>query len=217
MPRHVKIGLIIFGVGFAVSLGFFVNIVGRIQTMVNESETEGNPFTPPKQPLFSPADPPMNVKLFFPAMTGDNLLATEDQTIFKSANIVNRAKQILQKLLEGPHSYAMYPSMPKDTKVQDLFISEQGIAFIDFSNTISLNHPGGVVNEMATVYSIVNSLAYNLSEIKQVKILIGGVEKETLAGHCLLLLPFGMDLTITDVMPPEQRTAALDRNLATKP
>ena len=87
--------------------------------------------------------------------------------------------------------------MPKDTKVQDLFISEQGIAFIDFSNTISTNHPGGVLNELATIYSIVNSLTYNLPEIQQVKILIGGVEKETLAGHCLLLLPLEMDLSIT--------------------
>jgi len=217
MPRHIKIGLIVLGIGFDVSLGFFVDIVGRIQSMVNEGETEGNPFTPPKQPLYSPADPPMNVKLFFPAMTGNNLLASEDQTIFKSPEVVNRAKQILQKLQEGPHSAAMFPSMPKDTKVQDIFISEEGIAFIDFSNTISANHPGGVLNEMATVYSIVNSLAYNVSEIKQVKILIGGVEKETLAGHCVLLLPFDMDLTMTDVMPGEQRTATLDRDLATKP
>ena len=159
----------------------------------------------------------MRVKLFFPAMTGNNLLAAEDQTIFKSTDVVNRAKQILQKLQEGPQSDALFPSMPQDTKVQDLFISEQGIAFIDFSNTISTNHPGGILNEMATVYSIVNSLAYNLPEIKQVKILIGGVEKETLAGHCLLLLPFEMDLTITDVMPREQRSAALDENLANKP
>ncbi len=99
--------------------------------------------------------------------------------------------------------------MPKDTKIQDLFISEQGIAFIDFTNTISTNHPGGVLNELSTIYSIVNSLTYNLEEIKQVKILIGGVEKETLAGHCLLLLPMEMDLSITTVNPPAQGTATL--------
>jgi len=41
------------------------------------------------------------------------------------------------------------------------------------------------------------SLLYNLPEIHQVKILIGGTEQETLAGHCLLLLPLDMDLSIT--------------------
>ena len=129
--------------------------------------------------------------------------------IFKSTEVVNRAKQILQKLQDGPHSNAMFPSLPKDTKVQDIFISEQGVAFIDFSSAISANHPGGLVNELTTVYSIVNSLTYNIDEIKQVKILVGGVEKETLAGHCLLLLPMEMDLSITNVSAATQKTAAL--------
>ena len=41
-------------------------------------------------------------------------------------------------------------------------------------------------------------------EIKEVKILIGGIEKETLAGHCVLLLPLQMDLSMTNVMPREE-------------
>ena len=209
MPRHIKIGLIVLGIGFAVSLGFFVDIVGRVRHLVNEVETEENPFSAPAQPLYAPTDPPVSAKIFFPAASGPALLTAEDEMIFKSAEVVNRAKQILQKLQDGPHSNAMFPSLPKDTKVQDIFISEQGIAFIDFSNTISTNHPGGLLNELTTIYSIVNSLTYHIDEIKQGKILIGGVEKETLAGHCLLLLPMEMDLSITNVIPPTQKTAAL--------
>ena len=217
MPRHIKIGLIVLGVGFAITLGFFVDIIGRIRSMVNEVETEENPFRPPAQPLYAPTDPPMNVKLFFPAANGDVPLAAENQTIFKSSEPVNRAKQILQKLQEGPLSPTMFPGLPKDTKVQELFFSAEGVAYIDFSNAISTNHPGGVVNEMATVYSIVNSLTYNLPEVKQVKILIGGTEKETLAGHCLLLLPLEMDLSITSVPPGEEHTTTLTGQVTAKP
>jgi hypothetical protein len=177
--------------------------------MKSDKETEENPFKPPTQPLFTPTDPPLSVKIFFPAVSGEPLLTAEDQTIFKSGELGNRAKQILNKIQEGPHSDAMSASLPADTKVQDLFISEQGTAFIDFSNAIAANHPGGVLNELATIYSIVDSLTYNLPEIKEVKILIGGVEKETLAGHCLLLLPLDMDLSITNVMPREEKTASL--------
>jgi germination protein M len=209
MPRHIKISLIVLGIGFAVSLGFFVDIVGRVRNLVNEVETEENPFTPPVQPLYAPTDPPVTAKVFFPAAGGSALLTAEDATIFRSAEVVNRAKQILQKLQDGPQAGSMFPSLPKDTKVQDIFISEQGIAFIDFSNAISTNHPGGLLSELTTIYSIVNSLTYNIEEIKQVKILIGGVEKETLAGHCLLLLPMEMDLSITNVAPPASKTAAL--------
>lgn len=212
MPRHVKIGLIVLAIGTAIAFGFFVDVVGRVQSLMrSDKETEENPFKPPTQPLYAQGDPPMMVKVFFPASAGDVLLTAEDQTIFKSAEVGNRARQILQKLLEGPHTEQMFPSLPKDTKLQDLFISEQGTAFVDFSNTIAANHPGGVQNEMATIYSIVDSLTYNLPEIKQVKILIGGVEKETLAGHCLLLLPLDMDLTMTNVMPREEKTAALEK------
>jgi hypothetical protein len=210
MRKHIKIGLIVLGVGFVVTFGFFVNIIGRIQSIVNDSETEENPFTPPAQPLYAPTDPPMNVKIFFPAAGGAPLLTAEDQSIFKSAQVGNRAKQIVQKLLEGPKSGQMLPSLPKDTKVQELFVSEEGIAFIDFSNTISTNHPGGVLNEHATIYSVVNSLTYNLPEIQLVKILIGGTERETLAGHCLLILPLEMDLSITNVKPRDNGTMAFD-------
>jgi spore germination protein GerM len=149
------------------------------------------------------------VKMFYPSASGDPLLITEDQTIFKSGEVANRVKQILDKLEQGPHGNSMMPSMPKDAKVQDLFITEQGTAFINFSNNIAANHPGGVMNELATIYSVVDSITYNLPEIKEVKILIGGVEKETLAGHCLLLLPLEMDLSITNVAPKEEKTAEL--------
>jgi hypothetical protein len=210
MPRHVKIGLIVLGLGLAIAVGFFVDVVGRVQSLMkNDKETEENPFKAPPQPLYAPTDAPLAVKVFFPETSGDVLLTTEDQTIFKSTELANRARQILQKLQEGPHSEALSPALPKDTKIDDLFISGQGIAFIDFSNAISTNHPGGVMNEMATIYSIVDSLTYNLPEIKQVKILVGGVEKETLAGHCLLLLPLEMDLSMTNVMPHEEKTATL--------
>src|ERR1700758_632050 len=101
VPRHIKIGLIILGIAGAVAMGFFVDIVGRVRSMVNERETEENPFKPPTQPLYAPTDPPMAVKVFFPAESGDTLLVAADQTIFKSAELGNRARQILQKVQEG--------------------------------------------------------------------------------------------------------------------
>src|SRR5215470_19269624 len=210
MPRHITIGLIVLGVGLAIAAGFFVDVVGRVQSLMkSDKETEENPFKAPPQPLYAPTDPPMTVKIFFQQNNGDALLTAEDETIFKSAELPNRARQILQKLQEGPRSDTMSASLPKDTKVDDLFISEQGTAFIDFSNAMATNHPGGVLNELATIYSVVDSITYNLPEIKQVKILVGGVEKETLAGHCLLLLPLEMDLSMTNIMPHEEKTATL--------
>jgi len=42
------------------------------------------------------------------------------------------------------------------------------------SESVRENHPGGCKSELMTIYSIVNSLILNVSEIEAVKILIGG-------------------------------------------
>jgi len=209
LPRHLKFGLIALGVGFAVTLGLFVDVIGRIQSIVKEKkEVAEDAFAPPKAPLYNQTDPPMPVKIFFPGSeAGDLILPAEDQTIFRSAELANRAKQVLQKVLEGPKTPGLFPSIPKDTKLLEVFIDDAGVAYVDFSDPLSANHPGGMLNEQATVYSIVNSLTYNLPEIRQVKILVGGAEKETLAGH-LLLLPLEMDLSITNVKKPPQEQVA---------
>src|SRR4051812_42531116 len=67
MPRHVKIGLIVLGLALAIAVGFFVDVVGRVQLLMkNDKETEENPFKAPPQPLYAPTDPPLAVKVFFP-------------------------------------------------------------------------------------------------------------------------------------------------------
>jgi germination protein M len=202
IPRRVKYGLILLVVGGAITMGLFVDVVGRIQSMVRQKETEANPFPPPPEQLYTQTDPKMTVKLFFPGAGEDVVLSSEDQTIFRSAELTNRARQIIQKVLDGPKNSKLFPSIPTDTKLQEVFIDDTGTAYVDFSNPIAANHPGGILNEQATVYSVVNSLTYNLKEIRQVQILVGGAEKETLAGHCLLL-PLELDLSITDVAPQE--------------
>jgi hypothetical protein len=65
VPRHLKIGLILIAIAGIVSGGYFVGVVGRIRNMVREPDTEANPFVAPTAPLYSSADPAMDVKIFF--------------------------------------------------------------------------------------------------------------------------------------------------------
>ena len=197
IPRHLKIGLILIAIAGVVSYGYFVGAVDRIRSLAHEQDTETNPFTPPA-PLHSSTDPPMDVKIFFPPGTGGSILSSEQRMIFNSPNLTDRARQILKIIVDGPMANGLQPAVPKDTKLQGVFVSTDGVLFVDFSSALSVNHPGGMINEQATIYSIVDSLLYNLHDIQRVKILIGGTEQETLAGHCLLLLPLEMDLSITE-------------------
>ena len=51
------------------------------------------------------------------------------------------------------------------------------------SKTPLRNQPSGSSEELAAVYSVVNTLAYNFKPIKKVFILVEGGERETLGGH----------------------------------
>ena len=50
-------------------------------------------------------------------------------------------------------------------------------------------HPGGSLNELLTVYALVNAVTANLPAVKRVQILVDGKEVDTLAGHVDLRRP----------------------------
>ena len=63
------------------------------------------------------------------------------------------------------------------------------------SPEITANHPGGALEELFTVYTIVNALTVNLPAITHVQILVNGKEADTLAGHVDLRQPLIKNLT----------------------
>lgn len=129
-----------------------------------------------------------SIILFF-LSDADNLLHAEESEIFTSPSVVDEAEQVVRKLIEGSQAGFLSP-IPSETKLRQLFITKDGIAYVDFSKEMIAEHPSGASAELATIYSIVNSLAYNFISIKRVFILIEGGERDTLGGHINLGRPF---------------------------
>lgn len=128
------------------------------------------------------------ITLFF-LSEEDSLLHPELRQIQGSASVVREAEETVEELIKGSAKGYLSP-LPVDTKLRQLFITREGVAYVDFSKEIMEKHPSGSSAELATVYSIVNSLAYNFKPIKKVFILVEGAEKETLGGHVSLNRPF---------------------------
>jgi spore germination protein GerM len=128
------------------------------------------------------------IKLFF-LSERNSLLHPEDREILFSLSIVDQMRQTIEELLKGSQEGAVSP-FPLETKLRELFITPEGIAYVDFSREIQDRHPSGSSAEIATVYSVVNSLAYNFKNVKKVFILVDGGEVETLGGHIDLSRPF---------------------------
>ncbi len=127
------------------------------------------------------------VSLFF-LTERDDLLHPEVREIKAEVVLILQAKLVIRELIKGSYNGGISP-IPVKTKLRELFITDDGIAFVDFSKEIQDNQFYGSAGEIAVVFSIVNTLAYNFKSIKRVFILIDGREKETLGGHIDLKRP----------------------------
>lgn len=146
-------------------------------------------ISPPESPPEpAPARKSKTVKLFF-ISEDDSLLHPEQREILAGPSIVAEAEQAVEELIRGSDKGYISP-LPPETKLRQLFVTKDGVAYVDLSREIMEKHPSGSSAELATVYSIVNTLAYNFKPIKKVFILVEGSEKETLSGHINLSQPF---------------------------
>jgi spore germination protein GerM len=127
------------------------------------------------------AVPGEELSIWFASRQEDALIS-EKRRVPPLSTPFDRAKMSLQELIAGPKSEASGTVSP-EVKIRELFIDDQGTAYIDFSEALSRTHPGGAWTEMLTLRSILQTLMSNVPEIKRVQILIEGHEVDTLAGH----------------------------------
>lgn len=127
------------------------------------------------------ATPESRVITLFFLSDEDNLLHPEERTIPASASPAEEASAVIRELIKGSNG-SLISALPPGTRLRRLFITKEGIAYVDFSKEIA-GRPSGSSEELAAVYSVVNTLAYNFKSIKKVFFLVEGAERETLGGH----------------------------------
>ncbi len=197
MPRHIKFGLIFLAIVLGFGVSYYYNLQKRISQFVRTSQEAPQPYLGAK-PVFSETAPLRRVKLFFFSTSKDGLLEMEEREIHSSNQVSAEAKQIVAELIAGSKRGLMGPLSP-DTKLREVFVMDSGLAVVDLTKDASLNHPGGLTQEVSSIYSIVDSLTQNLPSVKRVQILIEGLESETLAGHIDLSHPLAEDLSMTSI------------------
>ncbi len=142
----------------------------------------------------------LGVQVYYRAPSGRGLVG-EPREIFETRAPGDRAKQIVADLLSGPNSGKALRTLPQGTRLRQIFVMDNGVAYLDFSSELKTGLGGGSREELLAVYSIIDSVALNIREIKRVAILIDGREVETLNGHLDLRrpLPPNRSLIIGDV------------------
>jgi spore germination protein GerM len=129
--------------------------------------------------------------LFYVSEDGMTLVGTQREVPF-GATVPDQARAIVEAQIAA--SPPLVSAIPAETKIRDVFVTERGDAFVDLSAEVSTKHSGGSLDEIFTVYTIVNALTVNLPAITHVQILIDGKEADTLAGHVDLRHPLAKSL-----------------------
>jgi len=121
--------------------------------------------------------------LFFIAEGGLLLVPHEQQVeIDITDDSLTRARVILKHQL-GAAPAPLASPFPEGTELRAVYLTPNGDAFVDLNREVTQKHGGGSLDELLTIYALVNALTTNMPEISTVQILIEGLEVDTLAGH----------------------------------
>ncbi|MBI5827133.1 MAG: GerMN domain-containing protein [Deltaproteobacteria bacterium] len=109
----------------------------------------------------------------------------------------------IREAVEAAISDPVDSAIPEGTRLLSVKVGDK-TAVLDFSPEIIKNHPGGSSGELQTIYSIVDTVALNFPEVKDVQILVDGKKEKTLKGHIDISLPLGPDKDIIKSQPPQK-------------
>jgi hypothetical protein len=143
------------------------------------------------------------VTLFF-SDANERFLVPEKRFILKEKEPEAQAQEMVKALLAGSKT-GLVNTFPEKAEMQGVRMEGTDMLVVDFRESLTAHHPGGSAAEMATVYSLTNTLTANIPAVKKVMILIGGKERESLKGHIGLEHPFTMNRElIVPAVPPKE-------------
>lgn len=123
------------------------------------------------------SDEPLTITLFIP---GNGVLSSGVASIKRQPDAQEQARDALIAALANAQA-AQTPVL-KELALRGFFLEQEGTAYVDLQVP-----PDGIRasarEEFLAIYAIVDMLAQNFEEIKQVRFMRDGREAQTLAGH----------------------------------
>jgi hypothetical protein len=178
IPRHLQISFALLMVGIFGAASYMLHLRNRV--VAGTYQLDGKFVAPP---VNSPAEP---VTLYV-AYDDEGVLLRRTASASLSTEPTARARDILRTLLaaylDRPSPHPLGPG----SDVNEVFIVNKSLAVVDLNSAFAQGHRSGVWEETLTIDSLVATLAANMPQITQVKILVDGQERETLAGHADLM------------------------------
>jgi hypothetical protein len=154
--------------------------------------------------LFSAIFPPVGMdavkkekqiaKIYFSDQQ-ERFFKSEKRFVNKESDNALQAKEIVKALLDGSKN-ELVNTFPQGVAVRDVNITDDGTALVSFSKDLLKSYQGSSSSEIATIYSLTNSITQNIPSIKKVKILVEGKELSSIKGHISTRKAFSPDLEL---------------------
>ncbi|HUQ50404.1 MAG TPA: GerMN domain-containing protein [Terriglobales bacterium] len=176
IPRHLQFAIAILLTGV---LGTGVYMLKLRQREEVKSKTPLNTARPLAAPVAGPSEP---VRLVV-AYDEDGVFSRREISLPLPEERSAKVKEVVHALLS---LYADRPSphpIHENADVRNVFLVEGGLCVVDLNAAFAEGHRSGILVEQFTLASMVQTIAANFSGIKNVKFLVEGQERETLAGH----------------------------------
>jgi hypothetical protein len=187
IPRYQKV---LFFVLLISSLAMGV-VLWQLRERAHKRMLAGQASAPTQAPEVAPAEQ----ATLFAANDADNSLISQVRSLPLPADPGARARAVLGKLLDlyaepdsahpipgGAASVAqvfLLPSIGKKNPQQP----DAELAVVNLTGTFAASHPSGLETETLTVLSLCGTLRANLPRVSQVRFLVDGQPRATLAGH----------------------------------
>ena len=154
---------------------------------------KNNPPTEMRSDAYTESATDFPVYLYF--ADSQNRYLTEEQRFgLQSDDPAVFCRNIVDSLISGPAG-DLVRTVPPATRIRAIFIDDK-TAYVDLSREIAASHPGGIVSELMTLYSVVNSLVLNVDAVDKVKLLIAGQDAQTVSGHIDIRFPLHADILL---------------------
>ena len=144
-------------------------------------------------PVPAPPGRKIKARLFYVSQDGVGLTSVERDVAY-GEGADDQAREIIAAQI-APVAEPFVSAIPPGTTIRALFMTEGGDAYVDLSREVATSHTGGTLDEILTIYTIVNALTANLPAITTVQLLVEGKEMDTLSGHVDLRRPLAKNLS----------------------
>ena len=183
IPRYQRVLLWVLLLASAVMAIFLIRMRERAADKL-QAAVDSTPLTPPS------AMPTGDVTLMLANDTDGSLVNTEKRIALPTEPHA-RARYLLNQLLSeyakpgSPHPIAANAGVD-DVFFMPLPVSTAGggtLAVVNLSSGLLQAHPSGIETETMTLLSLIGTLHANIPEVMQVRFLVDGAPRDTLAGH----------------------------------